>query len=120
MSKHLTHTQRNHARAERIEQRKLAGTYQAPRNTIDTQAQAEQSKRWRLDDLISDAGREHPNNPALLKAYKGGWLVNGGTGGRGKTIARTGTQTLDDALYVAALVKDAGYHIINSDLLTAE
>jgi len=119
MSKHLTHTQRNHARAERIEQRKLAGTYQAPRNTIDTQAQELQQAQYELRTLLIDAKDYNPNNPAMLKAYKGGWLVNGGAGGRGKVIARTGTQTLDDALYVAALVKDAGYHIINSDLLTA-
>jgi len=107
-----THTERNHHRADAFAQRK-----QQP--TLDVQAQAEQSRRWRLDDILSDAGREHPNNPALLKAYKGGWMVNGGAGGRGKTIARTGTQTLDDALYVAAVVQDAGYHIINPDILTA-
>lgn len=118
MSKHLTHTQRNHARAERIEQRKQAGTYQAPRQAIDAQAQAEQYTKDELRTLLIDAKDYNPNNPALLKAYKGGWIVNGGTGGRGKTIARTSTQTLDDALYVAALVKDAGYHIVNPDLLT--
>lgn len=110
---------RDHARQQRIDAHKAAGTYQAPRRELEAQAQAEQSKRWRLDDLISDAGREHPNTPALLKAYKGGWMVNGGAGGRGKTIARTGTQTLDDALYLVAVVKDAGYHITNPDLLTA-
>lgn len=120
MSSHLTHTQRNHRRAERIEQRKANGTYQAPKKEIEAQAQAEQSKRWRLDDLIHDAGREHPNNPALLKAYKDGWIVNGGAGGRGKTIGRTGTRSLDDALYLAAVVGDAGYHIVNPDPLTAD
>lgn len=108
-----THTERNHRRAQRFEARKA--TYNQP--AIDTQAQA---KRWRLDDLLSDAGRDHPNNPALVKVYKGGWIVCGGAGGRGKTIARTASSTLDNALYLAAVVSDAGYHITNPELLTVE